>query len=159
EELTSEATGKWDEKKRTLTWTSNFDGRLATTIWKFVDEDTFTWDLLAKDNTGKVLLDMSGRSKSKKRLRARSPLLGLHLTRRTGDEALVRHSSRRGGPVLLVLLLMLVVAFGHFNRISISVAGTERLIAPNGISETRMGWVYSGFLWCYTLAMLPGGLL
>src|SRR5215472_5850113 len=34
----------------------------ATTVWKFVDEDTFTWDLVAKDKRGKVLLDMSGRS-------------------------------------------------------------------------------------------------
>jgi MFS family permease len=56
-----------------------------------------------------------------------------------------------------VALLMLVVAFGHFNRLSISVAGTERLIPLYGISETRMGMVYSGFLLCYTLCMVPGG--
>ena len=62
------------------------------------------------------------------------------------------------GPYLRgVLLLMLVVGFGHFNRISMSVAGTGKLIPEEGISETRMGMVYSGFLLCYTLAMLPGG--
>jgi peroxiredoxin len=67
EGLTSEATGKWDEKKRTLTWTSTYEGgSTATSVWKFVDDDTFTWDLLAKDKAGKVLLDMSGTSKRKK---------------------------------------------------------------------------------------------
>jgi hypothetical protein len=64
--LTSEATGKWDATARTLTWTSTFEGGTARTVWKFVDEDTFTWDLLAKDRAGKVLLDMSGKSKRKK---------------------------------------------------------------------------------------------
>ena len=58
--------------------------------------------------------------------------------------------------VRAVVLLMLVAAFAHFSRISMSVAGTGALI-PEGISETRMGMVYSGFLLCCTLAMLPGG--
>jgi MFS family permease len=57
----------------------------------------------------------------------------------------------------VVALLMLVVALGHFNRISMSVAGTERLIPEYGISVTRMGMVYSAFLVCYTLCMVPGG--
>lgn len=65
--------------------------------------------------------------------------------------------SRRGGYLRVVALLMLVVGFGHFNRISMSVAGAERLIPEHGISPPRMGLVYSGFLLCYTLAMLPGG--
>jgi MFS transporter, ACS family, D-galactonate transporter len=56
-----------------------------------------------------------------------------------------------------VSLLMLVVACGHFNRVGISVAGTERLIPVYGISEKQMGLVYSAFLAFYTLAMLPGG--
>lgn len=54
---------------------------------------------------------------------------------------------------------MLVVACAHFNRISISVAGAERIIPQNGISPENMGLVYSAFLFCYTLAMLPGGWL
>jgi MFS family permease len=74
-------------------------------------------------------------------------------------EAIERGIFLRGGAVRVVALLMLVVAFGHFNRISISVAGTEQLIPNVKISETRMGMVYSGFLLCYTLAMLPGGWL
>src|SRR5262245_54342242 len=67
--------------------------------------------------------------------------------------------SRRAGAVRVVALLMLVVAVGQFNRICMPVAGTERLIPEAGISKPAMGWVYSGFLLCYTLAMLPGGLL
>jgi ACS family glucarate transporter-like MFS transporter len=54
---------------------------------------------------------------------------------------------------------MLVVAFAHFNRVGISVAGTERIISGYGISPGRMGLVYSAYLAIYTLAMLPGGLL
>jgi ACS family D-galactonate transporter-like MFS transporter len=62
------------------------------------------------------------------------------------------------GPWRLVALLMLVVAFGHFNRISMSVAGADRIISEDhGIKATQMGMVYSAFLLCYTLAMLPGG--
>jgi hypothetical protein len=64
--LTSEATGKWDARARTLTWTSTFEEGSSTTVWKFVDDDTFTWELLARDKKGKVLLDMSGKSKRKK---------------------------------------------------------------------------------------------
>jgi MFS transporter, ACS family, D-galactonate transporter len=58
-----------------------------------------------------------------------------------------------------VLLLMLLVACAHFNRVGISVAGTERLIPGYGISPEKMGLVYSAYLATYTLAMLPGGLL
>jgi MFS transporter, ACS family, D-galactonate transporter len=56
-----------------------------------------------------------------------------------------------------VLLLMLVVAMGHFNRIGISVAGAERIIPEYNIAPRSMGMVYSAFLVIYTLAMLPGG--
>lgn len=66
EGLSSEATGVWDEKKRTLTWTSPLEGGATTTVWKFVDKDTFEWVLVSKDKAGKVLLDMSGKSKRKK---------------------------------------------------------------------------------------------
>jgi ACS family D-galactonate transporter-like MFS transporter len=59
--------------------------------------------------------------------------------------------------VSTVPLLMLVVATAQFNRISMPVAGAERIIAEYGISPERMGWVYSSFLLFYTLAMLPGG--
>ncbi len=58
-----------------------------------------------------------------------------------------------------VFLLMLVVACSHFNRVGISVAGTERIISQYGFSPESMGLVYSAYLAIYTLAMLPGGLL
>lgn len=58
-----------------------------------------------------------------------------------------------------VFLLMLVVACAHFNRVGISVVGTERIIPGYGISPDRMGLIYSAYLAIYTLAMLPGGVL
>jgi len=47
----------------------------------------------------------------------------------------------------------------HFNRLSMSVAGTERLMPDYGISPKQMGVVYSSFLLVYTILMIPGGLL
>ncbi len=58
---------------------------------------------------------------------------------------------------LIVLLLMGFTVQGHFNRISISVAGSERFIGPQGLTEEQMGFVYSAFLFVYTIGMLPGG--
>ncbi|HEY4308943.1 MAG TPA: MFS transporter [Pirellulales bacterium] len=55
--------------------------------------------------------------------------------------------------------LMLVVACGHFNRIGISVAGSERIIPQYGLDPQQMGMIYSAFLLCYTVAMIPGGML
>ena len=55
------------------------------------------------------------------------------------------------------MLLMLVVACGHFNRVGIAVAGTERIIPGYGIDPAKMGLVYTAFLTFYTLAMFPGG--
>lgn len=68
-------------------------------------------------------------------------------------------TTRSRGAWRVVVLLMLVVALGHFNRIAISVAGAERIIAENGLDATRMGQVYSAFLLFYTLAMVPAGWL
>lgn len=59
----------------------------------------------------------------------------------------------------IVLLLMGYAALGHFNRIGISVAGSEIFIKQLGVSETEMGWVYTTFLIVYTLCMMPGGWL
>lgn len=59
----------------------------------------------------------------------------------------------------IVVLLMAFAFLGHFNRVSISVAGTERLIAQYRLSETQMGSVYSAYLLVYTLCMIPGGWL
>ena len=59
----------------------------------------------------------------------------------------------------IIVLLMGYAAIGHFNRVGISVAGDEMFIPQLGISETRMGWVYTAFLIVYTIGMLPAGWL
>lgn len=68
---------------------------------------------------------------------------------------------RRGyaGTATLIVLLMLFAALGHFNRVGISVAGSEVFIPKYKIEETQMGWVYTTFLIVYTLGMLPAGWL
>jgi MFS family permease len=57
----------------------------------------------------------------------------------------------------IVGLLLAYSALVHFNRISISVAGNERLQSQFGISETTLGNLYSAYLIAYTLLMTPGG--
>jgi MFS family permease len=58
----------------------------------------------------------------------------------------------------LVLALLIAMCFtAQFNRMSISVAGAEKLIDEFGISDTKMGSVYSAYLLFYTLCMIPGG--
>jgi MFS transporter, ACS family, D-galactonate transporter len=59
----------------------------------------------------------------------------------------------------IVVMLMGYAALGHFNRVGISVAGSEVFIKQIGITEVRMGWVYTTFLIVYTIGMLPGGWL
>jgi len=59
----------------------------------------------------------------------------------------------------IVLMLMGHAGLAHFNRVGISVAGSEVFIREDGLSETAMGWVYTTFLIVYTLGMLPGGWL
>jgi ACS family D-galactonate transporter-like MFS transporter len=59
----------------------------------------------------------------------------------------------------IIVLLMGYAAIGHFNRIGISVAGDEIFIPKLGITEPRMGWVYTAFLIVYTIGMLPAGWL
>src|SRR4051794_17283210 len=59
----------------------------------------------------------------------------------------------------IVILLMAFAGFGHFNRVAISVAGSEVFIPKLHLSEVQMGWVYTAFLIVYTIAMVPGGWL
>jgi MFS family permease len=65
-------------------------------------------------------------------------------------------TAKRGQILLMVMGLCLLA---HFNRISMSVAGTERIMPEYGIGPTRMGWVYSALLIVYALSMTPGGLV
>ncbi len=59
----------------------------------------------------------------------------------------------------VVPLLMAIVFLGHFNRIAITVVGSERLIPQYGISPTTMGLVYSAFLFMYIIGMVPAGIM
>jgi MFS family permease len=59
----------------------------------------------------------------------------------------------------LVPLLMLLALVGHFNRVAISVAGTEVFQPRYHLSEQQLGAVYTSYLVVYSLLMLPGGWL
>lgn len=54
-------------------------------------------------------------------------------------------------------MLMGFAGIAHFNRVGISVAGSEIFIKHYHFNETQMGWVYTTFLIVYTMLMLPGG--
>jgi len=58
----------------------------------------------------------------------------------------------------VVGLLMALCFISHMNRVSMSIAADERIMAQYGIAPEQMGWVYSAFLIVYTLFMLPGGM-
>jgi ACS family D-galactonate transporter-like MFS transporter len=58
---------------------------------------------------------------------------------------------------LIVFLLAGLVFLAHFNRVSISVAGTAEFIGEGKLSKEQMGLVYSTFLIVYSIGMLPGG--
>ena len=61
----------------------------------------------------------------------------------------------------ILALVAVYVAMCHFNRISMSVAGNERILKDHAsdISTTTMGWVYTSYLIVYTICMTPGGWL
>lgn len=62
-----EAGGKWDPRTNTMTWTSMPQpGISSISHWRFTGDDTFEWDLIAKDRSGKVYLDMQGKLTRKK---------------------------------------------------------------------------------------------
>lgn len=52
---------------------------------------------------------------------------------------------------------MALCFISHLNRVSMSVAGNQKIMAEFGFSTTQMGTVYSAFLFVYTLCMIPGG--
>jgi hypothetical protein len=62
-----EAVGKWDGKANHMIWTSEPQpGITEVSHWRFLDDNTFEWDLIAKDREGKVYLDMKGKLTRKK---------------------------------------------------------------------------------------------
>jgi len=57
-----------------------------------------------------------------------------------------------------ILFFLLALCFiSHFNRISMAVAGNERIMNDYGIDPDEMGRIYSGFLLVYTIFMAAGG--
>ncbi len=62
-------------------------------------------------------------------------------------------------PWRLVALLAAICFLAHFNRVSMAVAADQQIMPQFGITATQMGFVYSAFLFAYTLAMIPGGWL
>ena len=59
--------GKWDEATQTFTFKGTLrDGIQSTSQEHFVDKNTFTWTMVAKDRTGQVVLDMEGKCVRKK---------------------------------------------------------------------------------------------
>lgn len=69
------------------------------------------------------------------------------------------NGGERGSRVrwLVVGLLMMLALLGHFNRVSISVAGSERFLRDGLMTPVQLGQVYTCFLVVYTLCMLPAG--
>jgi ACS family glucarate transporter-like MFS transporter len=59
----------------------------------------------------------------------------------------------------IVGLMMAASFVSWFNRVSMSVAGTERIMEEYHISPTRMGFVYSALVLAYAACMTPGGWL
>ncbi|MSU61145.1 MAG: MFS transporter [Pedosphaera sp.] len=68
-------------------------------------------------------------------------------------------SSQQPGSVPwgIVGMLMALCFISHLNRISMSVAGDERIMKQFSISPEKMGLIYSSFLFVYTVFMIPGG--
>ena len=59
--------GKWDAATQTFTYLGTLrDGIQSTSQQHFVDKDTFTWTLVAKDRTGMLVLDLEGKCVRKK---------------------------------------------------------------------------------------------
>jgi hypothetical protein len=63
----SEGTGKWDSKTNTMTWNSEPQpGIVSVAQWRFLSDDTFEWDMVAKDRNDKIYLDIAGKLTRKK---------------------------------------------------------------------------------------------
>src|SRR5690242_1643081 len=53
---------------------------------------------------------------------------------------------------------MTLCFISHFNRASMAVAGSDRIMGQFGINTVQMGSVYSAFLLVYSILMIPGGI-
>jgi hypothetical protein len=59
---TSESTGIWDADTATMTWTARDRGNTTTGTSRFLDADKAEWTVLVKDNVGKPVFRMEGKS-------------------------------------------------------------------------------------------------
>lgn len=74
------------------------------------------------------------------------------------EELAIPHVGRASAVRWRIVGLMMAASFlSWFNRVSISVAGTERIMERYQISPTQMGFVYSALLFAYAVCMTPGG--
>jgi hypothetical protein len=63
----AEASGQWDEKTSTLTWTNDLgDGSTGVSSWRFADKDTTVWTRVIKDKKGKVETRIEGKGTRQK---------------------------------------------------------------------------------------------
>ena len=59
----SESTGTWDESSQTLTFRAKPGSRLTGVMtYRFLDETTFDWEIVAKDPGGEVGFHMEGKA-------------------------------------------------------------------------------------------------
>jgi hypothetical protein len=59
--------GTWDEETKTLTWKGDLgDGITATNSVRFVGTDAIEWRLVARNDEGKVFMDMEGKFRRRK---------------------------------------------------------------------------------------------
>ncbi len=56
------------------------------------------------------------------------------------------------------VLLGVGVLVNYFDRINLSVAAPQ-LKSEFGLTDTELGWLFSGFFWCYALLQIPTGMI
>lgn len=62
-----ESRGTWDEATQTFTFKGTAgDGLQTSSVQKFLDADNFTWTLVAKDQSGNVVVDVEAKCVRKK---------------------------------------------------------------------------------------------
>jgi hypothetical protein len=62
----SEHEGVWNAESKTMTWNADLgNGITAVGTSVFIDQDSDEWKMLAKDNKGKVYLNLEGKNKRK----------------------------------------------------------------------------------------------
>ena len=67
---TSESVGHWEEENNTITWYNSDDQFKTRSIHRFVDDDTFEWDVrIMRRNIAEVMFRAKGTAKKVKKLK------------------------------------------------------------------------------------------